>query len=108
MWGLYYFIKFKNTYMKKNMKMYSKEELNTMQEMAKQPVSTTKLARKLAKQFNRTYGGVYAKLLFMRRGITVEAKIAAAPKTPVLAKSHTISNRPTKIEISDAGMTFYF
>lgn len=93
--------------MKKNMKTYSKEELSTMQEMAKQPVSTTKLARKLAKQFNRTYGGVYAKLLFMRRGITVEAKIAAT-KTPVLAKSHTISNRPTKIEISDAGMTFYF
>jgi len=45
--------------------------------------------------------------LFMRRGITVEAKIAAT-KTPVSTKSHTISNRPTKIEISDAGMTFYF
>jgi hypothetical protein len=93
--------------MKKNMKMYSKEELSTMQEMAKQPVSTTKLARKLAKQFNRTYAGVYSKLLFMRRGITVEAKIAAT-KTPVSTKSHTISSRPTKIEISDAGMTFYF
>jgi hypothetical protein len=108
MWGLYYlFIYLKHIHMKKNMKMYSKEELNIMQEMAKQPVSTTKLARKLAKQFNRTYVGVYSKLLFMRRGITVEAKIAAT-KTPVSTKSHTISNRPTKIEISDAGMTFYF
>jgi hypothetical protein len=29
-------------------------------------------------------------------------------KTPVMTKSHTISSRPTKIEISDAGMTFYF
>lgn len=93
--------------MKKNMKMYSKEELNVMQEMAKQPVSTTKLAKRLARQFNRSYAGVYSKLLFMRKGIKVEARIAAT-KTPVQTKSHTISNRPTKIEISDAGMTFYF
>ena len=96
--------------MKKNMKMYSKEELATMTEMAKQPVSTPKLARKLAKQFNRTYEGVYVKLLKMRRGMTVEPKTVVAPvtKTPVSTKSHTISSRPTKIEISDAGMTFYF
>lgn len=96
--------------MKKNMKMYSKEELSVMQEIAKQPVSTPKLARKLAKQFNRTYEGVYVKLLKMRRGMTIEPKTVVAPvtKTPVLTKSHTISNRPTKIEISDAGMTFYF
>ena len=96
--------------MKKNMKMYSKEELSVMQEIAKQPVSTPKLARKLAKQFNRTYEGVYVKLLKMRRGMTVEPKTVVAPvtKTPVSTKSHTISSRPTKIEISDAGMTFYF
>ena len=53
----------------KNMKMYSQAELSTMQEMAKKPISTTRLAKRLAKQFNRTYGGVYAKLLIMRRQI---------------------------------------
>ena len=96
--------------MKKNMKMYSKEELSTMQEMAKQPVSTIKLARKLAKQFNRTYAGVYSRLLIIRRSVVVEPKAIVTPvaKTPVQTKSHTISSRPTKIEISDAGMTFYF
>lgn len=95
------------------MKMYSKEELATMTEMAKQPVSTTKLAKKLARQFNRTYEGVYVKLLKMRRGMTIEPRVtvdttAVRTKTPVATKSHTISSRPTKIEISDAGMTFYF
>lgn len=96
--------------MKKNMKMYSQVELATMTEMAKQPVSTTKLARKLAKQFNRTYVGVYSRLLTIRKNVVVEPKTVVAPvtKTPVLTKSHTISSRPTKIEISDAGMTFYF
>jgi hypothetical protein len=96
--------------MKKNMKMYSKEELTTMTEMAKQPVATTKLARKLAKQFNRTYAGVYARLLIIRKNVVVEPKTVKVPmvKTPVMTKSHTISSRPTKIEISDAGMTFYF
>ena len=96
--------------MKKNMKMYSKEELSIMQEMAKQPVATTKLARKLAKQFNRTYIGVYSRLLTIRRNVVVEPKTVVVPvtKTPVSTKSHTISSRPTKIEISDAGMTFYF
>lgn len=96
--------------MKKNMKMYSQAELNIMQEMAKKPLSTPKLAKRLARQFNRTYEGVYVKLLKMRRGMTIEPKTVVAPvtKTPVSTKSHTISSRPTKIEISDAGMTFYF
>lgn len=96
--------------MKKNMKMYSQEELTTMTEMAKKPLSTTKLARRLAKQFNRTYAGVYARLLIIRKNVTVEPKTVTTPmtKTPVSTKSHTISSRPTKIEISDAGMTFYF
>lgn len=96
--------------MTKNMKMYSKEETSIMTEMAKKPVSTTKLARRLAKQFNRTYAGVYARLLIIRKNVVVEPKTVVAPvsKTPVKANSHTISSRPTKIEISDAGMTFYF
>jgi len=97
--------------MKKNMKMYSQEELTTMTEMAKKPLSTTKLARRLAKQFNRTYAGVYARLLIIRKNVVVEPKaMVATPvaKTPVKTKSHTISSRPTKIEISDQGMTFYF
>lgn len=96
--------------MKKNMKMYSKEELSIMEEVAKQPISTPKLARRLAKQFNRTYTGVYARLLTIRKNVIVEPKTVTTPmtKTPVKAKSHTISSRPTKIEISDAGMTFYF
>jgi hypothetical protein len=99
--------------MKKNMKMYSQVELNIMQEMAKKPLSTPKLAKRLARQFNRTYEGVYVKLLKMRRHMTTEPKVVVDPivertKTPVSTKSHTISSRPTKIEISDAGMTFYF
>jgi hypothetical protein len=32
----------------KNMKMYSQAELSTMQEMAKKPISTTRLAKRLA------------------------------------------------------------
>ena len=96
--------------MKKNMKMYSKTELMIMQEMAKKPISTTKLAKRLAKEFNRTYGGVYAKLLIMRKQIKVEPVITktVSTKTVVEGKKHTISSRPTKIEISDQGMTFYF
>ena len=99
--------------MKKNMKMYSQAELNIMQEMAKKPLSTPKLAKRLARQFNRTYEGVYVKLLKMRRGMTIEPRVTVdqtvvRTKTPVSTKSHTISSRPTKIEISDAGMTFYF
>lgn len=96
----------------KNMKMYSQAELSTMQEMAKKPISTTKLAKRLAKQFNRTYTGVYARLLIIRKNVTVEPmapkEAVVRTKKPVEVKSHTISSRPTKIEISDAGMTFYF
>ena len=94
----------------KNMKMYSKTELMVMQEMAKKPISTTKLAKRLAKEFNRTYGGVYAKLLIMRKQTKVEPVITntVRTKTVVEGKKHTISSRPTKIEISDNGMTFYF
>ena len=94
----------------KNMKMYSKTELMVMQEMAKKPISTTKLAKRLAKEFNRTYGGVYAKLLVMRRHTKVKPVITntVSTKTVVEGKKHTISSRPTKIEISDNGMTFYF
>ena len=96
--------------MKKNMKKYSQAELTTMTEMAKKPISTSKLARRLAKEFNRTYVGDYARLLTIRKNVIVEPKTVTTPmtKTPVKAKSHTISSRPTKIEISDAGMTFYF
>ena len=96
--------------MKKNMKMYSQEELTTMTEMAKKPVATSKLARKLAKEFNRTYAGVYARLLIIRKNVVMEPKAIVTPvaKTPVKTKSHTISSRPTKIDISDQGMTFYF
>jgi len=96
--------------MKKNMKKYSQTELTTMTEMAKKPISTSKLARRLAKEFNRTYVGVYARLLTIRKNVIVEPKTVTGTvtKTPVQAKSHTISSRPTKIEISDAGMTFYF
>lgn len=99
--------------MKKNMKMYSPAELETMTEMAKKPLSTPKLAKRLARQFNRTYEGVYVKLLKMRKGMTVEPTVTAnttvvRTKKPVSTNSHTISSRPTKIEISDAGMTFYF
>lgn len=92
--------------MKKNMKMYSQEELTTMQELAKKPISTTKLARRLSKQFNRTYAGVYAKLLVMRKETAVV--VNKEPRTKRVASSHTISTKPVKIEISDAGMTFYF
>jgi len=94
----------------KNMKMYSKTELMVMQEMAKKPISTIKLAKRLAKEFNRTFGGVYAKLLVMRKHTKVEPVITntVSTKTVVEGKKHTISSRPTKIEISENGMTFYF
>lgn len=99
--------------MKKNMKMYSQAELNIMQEMAKKPLSTPRLAKRLARQFNRTYEGVYVKLLKMRRHMNIEPRVTVdvpvvRTKTPVSTNTHTISSRPTKIEISDAGMTFYF
>jgi len=92
------------------MKMYSKTELMVMQEMAKKPISTIKLAKRLAKEFNRTFGGVYAKLLVMRKHTKVEPVITntVSTKTVVEGKKHTISSRPTKIEISENGMTFYF
>jgi DNA gyrase/topoisomerase IV subunit B len=74
------------------------------------PAITGETLEAMVRQFNRTYAGVYAKLLIIRKNVVVEPKTVKVPmvKTPVMTKSHTISSRPTKIEISDAGMTFYF
>lgn len=90
---------------------YSKEELKRMKVAIRynkslpKPLSTIKLATMMAKDLGRSRTGVYYKMLGMNPK-DMKRTAVVAPK--VTAKKSVTFGKPTKIEISDNGMTFYF
>lgn len=90
---------------------YSRVELKRMKMAIKynkslpKPLSTIKLATVIAKDLGRSRTGVYYKMLGMTRK-NVKRVPVAGPK--VMSKQPIKFGKPTKIEISDNGMTFYF
>jgi hypothetical protein len=73
------------------------------------PLSVNKLASIVAKEIGRSRIGVYYKMLGMKPATTktrVKGTRVVAQKNP--APSSVTLGRPTKIEISNDGMTFYF
>jgi hypothetical protein len=73
------------------------------------PLSVNKLASIVAKEIGRSRIGVYYKMLGMKPATTrtkVKGTRVVAQKNPT--SSSVTLGRPTKIEISNDGMTFYF
>lgn len=69
------------------------------------PLSLCRLAHVVAKALGRSYTGVYYKMLHMQ---PVRTKRTAVPAPKMVTKNSISFGKPTKIEISDNGMTFYF
>jgi len=90
---------------------YSNKELkqikNALTDNAKmpKPLSLCRLANVVAKALGRSYTGVYYKMLHMQ---PVRNKRTAVETAKVMTKKSISFGKPTKIEISDNGMTFYF
>lgn len=72
------------------------------------PLSTNKLATVMAKELGRSRTGVYYKMLEITPKSTKSVKRTAVAAPKVTTKKSITFGKPTKIEISDAGMTFYF
>ncbi len=69
------------------------------------PLSIVKIARTIAKDLNRGFTGVYSKML----GMTKRTNKRVTVQGPKVSTQKQITfGKPTKIEISDNGMTFYF
>ena len=102
---------------KKGSNNYSRKEVSTMRKMIVEnkktikPMSLAKLSKFVAAQLNRPTAGVYYKMreLVPQRARRIKQVVAAQKpvQTEVTRKSVTFG-KPTKIEISDNGMTFYF
>jgi|OM-RGC.v1.028702355 hypothetical protein len=86
----------------KNRKHYSKTELQMIQDMATKPVSTTKLAKRLSRELNRSAAGIYLKLLEVRKKTWKTTRVKEQN-----TKTYAIG-KPTRIEFSEKGMTLYF
>ena len=90
---------------------YSRVELKRMKTAMKhnktlpKPLSVNRLATVIAKDLGRSRTGVYYKMLGMNPK-NVKRMPVAGPK--VMSKQSITFGKPTKIEISDNGMTFYF
>ncbi len=73
------------------------------------PLSVNKLSTIVAKEIGRSRIGVYYKMLGMKPAVSktrVKGTRVVAQRHP--APSSVTLGRPTKIEISNDGMTFYF
>lgn len=104
---------------KKGQKDYSTKELKQMKTAMRynkampKPLSTNKLATIMAKELGRPFTGVYCKMLTLKTRTTTTTATADSRRVAVegpkvsVQKQITFS-KPTKIEISDNGMTFYF
>jgi hypothetical protein len=94
---------------------YSRKELRTMKTMmmdnkkTAKPMSMVKLSKFVAGVLNRPTTGVYAKML--------DRSPKRAKRQPVMTNTVTTKmpikrsvtfRKPTKIEISETGMTFFF
>ena len=89
---------------------YSTKELKQMKTAVRynkalpKPLSTSRLAKTVAKELGRSYTGVYYKML----GIVPNNKRKAVAAPKVMSKQSITFGKPSKIEISNDGMTFYF
>lgn len=94
---------------------YSSKELKSIKAMVAtnknsfKPLSKRKLATLVANAINRSVTGVYYKLLSMPQKRTYTKRTKEVTTTPIVSIKKSISfGKPSKIEISDNGMTFYF
>lgn len=94
---------------------YSSKELKSIKEMVAtnkksvKPLSKRKLATIVANVINRPLVGVYCKLLSMPQKRAYTKRTKEVTTTPIVSMKKSISfGKPSKIEISDNGMTFYF
>ena len=100
----------------KGQKDYSNKELKQIKSAMRynkslpKPLSTNKLATMMAKELGRPYTGVYCKMLTLKtKTTTTTTPKRVAVEGPKVSVQKQISfGKPTKIEISDNGMTFYF
>lgn len=94
---------------------YSRKELKTIKTMMAdnkrntKPMSMAKLSKFVAAQLSRQSSGVYIKMLDMspqktKRQAVVTNTVSA--KMPI--KRSVTFRKPSKIEISETGMTFFF
>ncbi len=96
---------------KKGQLNYSTKELKQIKNAlrvnstAPKPWSTAKLALATSRAMGRSYTGVYYKMLEMR---PARVRRVAVKGTKVSTQKQITFGKPTKIEISNDGMTFYF
>ena len=100
---------------KKGSNNYSRKELKTIKTMmaenkrATKPMSMAKLSKFVAAQLSRPSTGVYIKMLDMSPKQTKRQSVmtkTVSAKMPI--KRSVTFRKPTKIEISETGMTFFF
>lgn len=94
---------------------YSRKELRTIKTMmtdnkrAARPMSMAKLSKFVASKLNRPVNGVYIKMLDMAPQRTRRQPVMTKTvSTKMPLKRSVTFRKPTKIEISETGMTFFF
>ena len=101
----------------KGQKDYSSKELKQIKSAMRynkslpKPLSTKKLATMMARELGRPYVGLYCKMLTLKTKTTTTTtapKRVAVEGTKVSVQKQVTFGNPTKIEISNNGMTFYF
>jgi hypothetical protein len=100
---------------KKGSNNYSKKELRTIKTMmddnkrATRPMSIAKLSKFVAAQLNRPSNGVYIKMLDMApQRAKRQPVMTKTVSTKMPIKRSVTFRKPSKIEISETGMTFFF
>ena len=100
---------------KKGSNNYSRKELRTIKTMVAdnkktlKPMSMVKLSKFVAGALNRPVTGVYAKMLDMTPKRTKRQAVMTKTVSTKMPISRSVTFRkPTKIEISETGMTFFF
>jgi hypothetical protein len=94
---------------------YSRKELKTIKTMmaenkrAARPMSVAKLSKFVAAQLSRPSNGVYIKMLDMApQRAKRQPVMTKTVSTKMPLKRSVTFRKPTKIEISETGMTFFF
>lgn len=100
----------------KGVNNYSRKEIRTIKFMIAEnkktakPMNMVKLSKFVAAELGRASGGVYTKMLEISpkraKRQPVATKTISTPR--VETKKSITFGKPTKIEISDSGMTFFF
>jgi hypothetical protein len=100
---------------KKGSNNYSKKELRTIKTMMMdnkktvKPMSMMKLSKFVAGALNRPISGVYIKMLDMApQRAKRQPVMTKTVSTKMPLKRSVTFRKPTKIEISETGMTFFF